>query len=126
MSTTPLVRLEQEGNVLIVSPLFSFPHSEAELHAQWEAIDQRLHAESVEHVTIDLGEVPYFGSTVLEWMVLIWKQIRARGGRLAICNCSELGHEILTAARFDSLWQICDNRAGAIATLASCDAARPH
>ena len=118
MSTTPMVRMEQEGNVLIVSPLFSFTYSEADLQTEWAAIEQRLRAESVQHVTIDLGEVPYFGSTVLEWMVLIWKRIRARGGRLAICNCSELGHEVLTAARFNSIWQICNDRAGAIATFA--------
>jgi anti-anti-sigma factor len=118
MSTTRLVRMEQEGNVLIVSPLFSFTHSEAELYSEWAALERKLHAEGVQHVTIDLGEIPYFGSTVLEWMVLIWKRIRARGGRLVICNCSEMGHDILKAARFDSLWQICDNRAGAIATFA--------
>ena len=81
MSTTQLVRMEQEGNVLIVLPMFSFTHSEADLHAEWDTIEQRLHTESVHHVTIDLSEIPYFGSTVLEWMLLIWKRIRARGGR---------------------------------------------
>lgn len=118
MTATHLVRLEQAGNVLIVSPLFTFgTFTEAELQAEWAVIEGRLRDPAVQHVTFDLGEIPYFGSTVLEWMVLIWKRIRARGGRLAICNCSEFGREILAVARFDTLWQICDNRAGAIAKL---------
>lgn len=113
-----LVRLEQAGNVLIVSPLFTFgSFTESDLHAEWAAIERRLRDPSIAHVTMDLGEIPYFGSTVLEWMVLIWKRIRARNGRLAICNCSEIGREILAAARFDTLWQICADRAGAMATL---------
>ncbi len=113
-----LVRLEQDGNVLIVSPLFTFgSFAEADLHAEWVAIERRLRDPSIVHVTMDLGEIPYFGSTMLEWMVLIWKHIRARNGRLAICNCSEIGREILIAARFDTLWQICDDRTGALATL---------
>jgi anti-anti-sigma factor len=119
MSQSPFVRIEQVGNVLIVSPLFTFgTFAEADLHAEWAVIERRLRDPGVEHVTIDLGEIPYFGSTVLEWMVLIWKRIRARNGRLAVCNCSEIGREILAAARFDTLWRICDDRAGAMATFA--------
>lgn len=118
MSTAPLVRMEQQGNVLIISPLFAVgAFSEADLHAEWAAIERQLRNPAIEHVTIDLGEIPYFGSTVLEWMVLIWKRIRARGGRLAICHCSDIGRDILKAARFDTLWKICDDRAEAMATL---------
>lgn len=119
MNKPPLVRLEQAGNVLIVSPLFTFgAFTEADLHAEWAAIERQLRDPAVQHATIDLGEIPYFGSTVLEWMVLIWKRVEPRGGRLAICNCSDIGRDILRAARFDTLWQICEDRAGALATLA--------
>jgi anti-anti-sigma factor len=118
MTTTSLVRMEQQGNVLVVSPLFAFgTFSDAALRAEWAGIERRLSNHAIEHVTIDLSEVPYFGSTVLEWMVLIWKRIRARGGRLVVCHCSDIGHDILRAARFDTLWTICDDRAGAMATL---------
>lgn len=119
MTQRPLVRIEQDGNVLIISPLFTFgTFTEAELHAEWAVIERRLRDPAVQHVTIDLSEVPYFGSTVLEWMVLIWKRIRAKGGRLAVCNCSPLGGTILAATRLDTLWQICDDRAEAMATFA--------
>lgn len=119
MNQSPFVRIEQVGNVLIVSPLFTFgTFAEADLHAEWAVVERRLRDPGVEHVTIDLGEIPYFGSTVLEWMVLIWKRIRARDGRLAVCNCSVIGRKVLAAARFDTVWQICDDRETAMATFA--------
>ena len=118
MSTTQLVRLEQAGNILIVSPLFTCTAiCETELHAQWAIIERMLRNPAIQHVTIDLSEIPYFGSLLLEWMVLIWKRIRARGGQMVICHCSEIGREILAAARFDTIWKICDDRARALAEL---------
>ncbi len=117
-ASVPLVRLEQQGNVLIVSPMIKFGKiTPADLQVEWENIERQLHNQAIEHVTIDLGEISYFGSTVLEWMVQIWKPIRARGGKLAVCHCSDIGRDILKAARLDTLWRICDDRAGALATL---------
>ena len=119
MSTHDLVRLEQEGNVLIVSPLFGTGAvHEADLYSQWALIERTLYNSAIEHVTIDLSNIQYFGSIVLEWMVLIWKRIRARGGQFVVCHCSELGRQILAITRFDTQWKICDNRASALATFA--------
>jgi len=118
MSICPLVRLEQQGPVLIVSPLFTFgTFTEADLAAEWAEIEDRLQDGTVRHAAVDLGEIPYFGSTVLEWMVLIWKRIRARGGRVAICNCSAMGRQILSTARFDTVWTICEDRSAALELL---------
>lgn len=119
MTPSQLVKLEQVGDVLIISPLFTFgTFTETELLTEWTNIERLLREPTVQHVIIDLSEVPYFGSTVLEWMVLIWKRIRAKGGRLAVCNCSELGQKILAATRLDTLWRIDVDRAGAMATFA--------
>ena len=57
------------------------------------------------------------GSTVLEWMVQMWRQAKSKGGTLATCNCSPIGKEVLHAARFDTLWQIFDSRQQAIEAL---------
>lgn len=116
MSTQQLVHLEQQGPVLIIAPLFTFGAcTDADLSAEWDTIETWLRDSSVQHVTIDLGAIPYFGSTVLEWMVLIWKRIRVRGGKMTICHCSEMGHQILAAARFNTLWAVYPDRASALA-----------
>lgn len=118
MSQRELVRLEREGAILIVSPLFMFgSFSDADLAQEWSQIETQLKVPEVQHVTVDLGEVPYFGSTMLEWLVLIWKRVRARGGRMSLCRCSEMGHKILAAARFDTLWEIYSDRESAMAVV---------
>ena len=36
------------------------------------------------HVVVDLGHIPYFGSTLLDWMVQMWRRAQAKGGSLAV------------------------------------------
>lgn len=66
------------------------------------------------HVVIDLSQMAYFGSTVLEWMLAVWKQVKEHDGRMALCNVSDTGLEILHSARFETLWPIYPTRADAV------------
>ncbi len=114
------VRIDRAGDSLVVAPLFTFASfTEADMAAEWRALLEQLDAPGVKNVVVDLGEIPYFGSTVLEWMVQMWKRAKAKGGTLATCNCSQIGKEVLHAARFDTLWQIFDTRDQAIESMSS-------
>lgn len=105
------VRIDRSGDAIIVAPLFTFAtFAEADLAAEWKAVQDKIDAPGVKHIIVDLGEIPYFGSTVLEWMVQMWKRAKAKGGSLATCNCSQIGREVLHAARFDTLWKIFESR----------------
>ncbi len=112
------VRIDRAGDALVVSPLFTFASfTEADMAQEWRAVQEQLDAPDVKNVVVDLGEIPYFGSTVLEWMVQMWKRAKAKGGTLATCNCSQIGKEVLHAARFDTLWQAFDTRDEAIESI---------
>jgi anti-anti-sigma factor len=105
------VRIDRSGDAIVVSPLFTFASfTEADLVAEWKAVQHEIEAPDVKHIVVDLGEIPYFGSTVLEWMVQMWKQAKSKGGNLATCNCSQIGREVLHAARFDTLWGVFETR----------------
>jgi anti-sigma B factor antagonist len=105
------VRIDKTGDAVVVSPLFTFASfTEADLAAEWKVVQHEIDAAGVKHVIVDLGEIPYFGSTVLEWMVQMWKQAKAKGGSLATCNCSKIGREVLHATRFDTLWGVFETR----------------
>ena len=117
------VRIDRQGNTVVVAPLFTFASfTEADLVAEWRAVQAEIDAPDVKHVIVDLGEIPYFGSTVLEWMVQMWKRAKAKGGTLATCNCSQIGREVLHAARFDTLWGIFDTRDDALKSIGSTPA----
>jgi anti-anti-sigma factor len=113
------VRTEQQGDVLVVWPLFTFAtFTQPDVSSEWTDVQNQLEAPAVKHVVVDLSQIPYFGSTVLEWMVQMWKRIKDKGGRLATCNPSPIGREVLTAARFDKLWGVFDTREEALKWLA--------
>lgn len=112
------VRIDRAGDSLVVAPLFTFASfTDADMAAEWRAVQEQLDLPDVKNVVVDLGEIPYFGSTVLEWMVQMWKRAKAKGGTLATCNCSQIGKEVLHAARFDTLWNSFASRDEAIASL---------
>ena len=124
MSEAKYVRVERQGDTLIVSPLFTFARfTEADIADEWKLVQTQMEGEDVKHVVVDLGQIPYFGSTVLEWMVQMWKRAKAKGGKLATCNASPIGREVLAAARFDLLWGIFGTRDEAIAWLNTGEAA---
>lgn len=66
------------------------------------------------HVVFDFCEVAYFGSAMLETMLALWRHVRSRGGRLAVCNLSEAERELLSTVKFDTLWPIGETREEAI------------
>ncbi len=115
MSEKKYVQFERQGDALVVSPLFTFASfTEADIVDEWQEVQKQLDAPSISHVVVDLGQIPYFGSTVLEWMVQMWKRVKGKGGKLAICNVSPIGREVLSAARFDMLWGVRTSREEAL------------
>jgi len=120
MNGPKYVRYERRGEALVVSPLFTFASfTEADIADEWKAVEKQLDDPAIKHVVVDLGAIPYFGSTVLEWMVQMWKRVKAKGGNLVTCNVSPVGREVLSAARFDLLWHTADNCDQALARVSN-------
>jgi anti-sigma B factor antagonist len=115
MSNGKYVRSEQHGDVLVITPLFTYASfTEPGITAEWVAVQTQLDLPETKHVIVDLGEIPYFGSTVLEWMAQIWKRIKVNGGKLAAARPSPIGREVLNAARLEKVWGIFNTREEAL------------
>jgi anti-anti-sigma factor len=113
------VRAEQQGKVLVITPLFTYAtFAEPDVATELIEVQEQVDSPGTEQVIIDLGEIPYFGSTVLEWMAQLWKRVKSKGGRLAIVRPSEIGREVLAAARLERLWGIFETRDQAFSWLA--------
>jgi len=119
MSESKFVRAEKQGNVLVITPLFTYAtFAEPEVATELTEVQDQVDSPGTEQVIIDLGEIPYFGSTVLEWMAQLWKRVKSKGGRLAVVRPSEIGREVLAAARLEKLWGIFETRDQAFSWLA--------
>jgi anti-anti-sigma factor len=118
MNASKFVRAEQDGDVLVITPLFTYAtFTEPGIGGEWAAVQVQLDAPATKHIVVDLGEIPYFGSTVLEWMSQLWKRVKAKGGKLAAIRPSPIGREVLNAARLEQLWGIFGTREEALAWL---------
>ena len=118
MSNSKYVKAEQQGNVLVITPLFTYAmFAEPSVASELSQLQEQVDSPTTEQVIVDLGEIPYFGSTVLEWMAQLWKRVKVKGGRLAIVRPSDIGREVLAAARLERLWGIFTTRDEALAWL---------
>ncbi|MBI2477603.1 MAG: STAS domain-containing protein [Planctomycetia bacterium] len=120
MSKPKYFTVEQTGDIVIFSAIGSIGGLvEDAARIEWDALLNQVDASNARHAVIDLGALDYFGSIMLELLVVLWKRVSGRGGKLAICNVSPVGLEILQTARFDTLWPIVSDREQAIAAVRS-------
>ena len=69
---------------------------------------------AVRAVVFDFARVEYFDSLVLDTLCQAWQRLRERGSKMALCNLSEVGQEIVRLSRLDSLWQLHPSRPSAL------------
>lgn len=92
---------------LVLTPLRNIgslaePRVQQELAYLLEHLDEP----GVQNIVVDLVNVKYFGSSMLEALRMLRVRANERGGLTAACNVSQTGHDILSLARFDSHWPI--------------------
>jgi anti-anti-sigma factor len=119
MSAPRYFKVEQSGNTLIFSAIDSIGGLvEDEARNEWDALLRQISDQGAKNAVMDLGALDYFGSIVLELMVVLWKRVSAQGGKLAVCNVSDVGMEILKTAKFDTIWPIVATRDEALSAVA--------
>ena len=120
MSTPKYFSVERADDTMIFCALASSGALvEDATRTEWDALLDSLDATDVKHAVIDLAALDYFGSIMLELFVVLWKRIAANGGKLALCNVSPVGVEILKTAKFDTLWPIAGDREQALEAVRS-------
>jgi len=107
--------VETDGDALIFCAIGSIGGLvEDAAREEWDALIKQFDSSSARHAVIDLGALDYFGSIMLELLVVLWKRVSAHDGKLALCHVSPVGVEILKTAKFDTLWPIASDRAAAL------------
>jgi anti-anti-sigma factor len=115
MTSEDLFDIEQDGDVLVITPRTDLGESTYEgLDAGSHVILDRLAAAGIRGVVLDFSRTDYCGSTALGLFIRLWKRLCERGGRMAFCNVSEHEKEVLAVTRLDSLWPICQTRQEAL------------
>jgi anti-sigma B factor antagonist len=85
---------------------------------------QEIRNSDVRGVVFDLAALEAFGSLMLGTLCLAWKQTHDQGARMALCNVSTIGRQVLERSKLSSLWPIHDSRELAVESLRPADSAK--
>jgi anti-anti-sigma factor len=120
MPSSNVFLTEHQSATLVITPLINVS-SLAGDHVQPEldGILTLLQQPNTKNVVVDFTRVTYFGSVMLAATQMIWKRVRAKEGKMALCNVSELGREILHIAKFDLIWPIYESQREALEAVAT-------
>lgn len=121
MSTEKIFEVKIEGDTLIVISLGSAGSLVAGEEMGLELADllEQIEHSEIRYAVVDLEQSPYFGTSMLQVMAAVWKRVRARGGKMAVCNVSDTGREILHVTKFDTLWPLCSSQQEALEAVSS-------
>jgi anti-anti-sigma factor len=97
-------------------------------YAMAEAVGKELidaaHAQRATKVVVDLGQLQYMSSVGYGPLISLRSRVRENGGRLVLCNLSEVVHEMFDATRLlinprspKSLFEFTDTVESAMALL---------
>jgi anti-anti-sigma factor len=115
MSQPKVFHVETAEATLVVLPLQSMGSlAEENVRAELDLLLVQLQKPDLRHVVVDFQHVAYFGTAMLEVLLLLWRRIRDRSGKLAICNASQMEQEVLRISSFDTIWPICRSRKEAL------------
>lgn len=71
----------------------------------------------VPKVLLDLSSVKFFGSSFIEVLYRLWKQMESRSGQFVICGLHPYCREVLQVTNLDKLWTIMVDRESGLAAL---------
>ena len=81
-----------------------------------KAVQEAGEAE-VPQVLLDLSGVKFFGSSFIEVLYRLWKQMESRQGRFVLSGLHPFCREVLQVTNLDKLWTIAPDRESGLALL---------
>ena len=118
MRLTKFFQLDEQDQAAVISPLESVKSfADEDVRNEWGELIDLIETAHAKNLILDLGRLSFFGSTMLEWIVVLGKKVREQQGKMVICNCRPATLEVLHIAKFDTLWPIVETREDALAKL---------
>lgn len=126
LTTSPCIEMDRLGATVVVRPCgdlgeFTYIDLEQEIASALRRIDNHP---GIRNVVVDLEDSDYFGSSAIGLFVRLWKCVRSRQGKMAMCHLSEHEAEVLHVSDLDSLWPICSDLEAALHAVG--ETARPR
>jgi anti-anti-sigma factor len=101
----------EEPDCLWVTPLDgSVDFRQPEANPESQEFLTALNSPGITRLVMDLSQIPYFGSTMLEWFIANWKIMRERNGIMVLFCPTPIGLDVLKVVHFDQIIPIAESR----------------
>ena len=118
MGRRQLIQTEAAGDIMVLELCSGISSlADHKILNELDEIREQRRAIGSNKLIVDLAEAPFFGSSLLELIRVLWNDISQEGGRIVICNPSPVGREVLEVAKFDQIWPVLETRDEALASL---------
>jgi anti-anti-sigma factor len=115
-------RIERHGDIAVVIPSPEVESMQDNLMQQAaEMVLAPLQDDPPVGLIIDLGQVKYFGSVFLSFLLKCHMLAKRRGSEIVLAGASERSRELLHLTALDTLWALYDTRAQALEALGGSD-----
>jgi len=102
------LRIEQQGDIHFLVPEGQMLAGEGDVRLKQEL--DRLRAQGMKRIAIDLTAVPYIDSSVLGQLVHGYSQLKKEGGSLKLLNPPKRILDLLSLTRLLSIFEIYKSR----------------
>src|SRR5882672_108260 len=107
--------IERVSETIVVTPLEELGELDScPMEAGAKKILQLLEDPAVHNVVMDFHRIDYYGSSALAFFIRLWKRVRNHEGRMALCELSEHGREILKTSKLDQFWPVYPSKEEAV------------
>jgi anti-anti-sigma factor len=108
MNAQEIISVQRSREALIFTPSRDIgAFADAQVEEEMLELLEQIGTSGVRHLVIDFEACPYFGSTMLRAMARFWRRLSEFGGRMALCNVTSEGAEVLRVTKLDTIWPIC-------------------
>ncbi|MBW3600747.1 MAG: STAS domain-containing protein, partial [Planctomycetes bacterium] len=102
-----IFQLDRQDATMVIAPQRSVTSlSDDDVKAELAGIMEALESGDVKNIVFDFNRLEYCGSSMLEAMRRLWKNLPHDQGKLVICCANQVLRDILHVTRFDTLWPI--------------------
>lgn len=118
VTKTHILQTHRLGNTLVVSPLTDLAELDyARIEAEASDVLRLFELTQLRNVVLDLQHADYSGSLAITFFLKLWKEVKRRGGKMALCHVSPHEREILRLCNLDRLWPVFKSRNAALAAV---------
>jgi anti-sigma B factor antagonist len=115
-------KIDRHGEIAVVTPSAKVEEMhETMIEQAARMVIQSLKADPPEGIVVDLGEVNYFGSVFVSFLLRCHSLARKLGTEIVLAGASEPARELLKLLDLETLWAIYDTRQEALDALGGSD-----